>query len=178
MSFPLVCWFFAAAVTVHNAEEALFLPQWSHLARHRRHPVDGREFRFAVGVLTGLAYALAYVSGISGKESVGAYLIAGYALAMLINVFLPHLVATLVMRRYVPGTATGLLFNFPVTALLLCQAFQQGYVRLHVFMWAGPLVVAAVLGSLPLLLAVGRYCFSARKVRSYAVSKKSIDGAA
>jgi len=156
MSFPLLSWLFAGAITLHNLEEALWLPRWSQSAGHWHHPVGVREFRFAVGVLTALAYIAACLSVVGGKESVGAYFIAGYALAMLMNVFFPHLLATLIMRRYAPGMATALLLNLPVTVLLLYQGVQQSYIRLSTFMWAGPLVVAAILGTIPLSFAIGR----------------------
>jgi hypothetical protein len=75
---------------------------------------------------------------------------------MLLNVFIPHLPATLVLRRYAPGTVTGLLLNLSVTSLLLYSAFQEGYVRSSRFLWAGPLVVSALLGLIPLLFAISR----------------------
>lgn len=156
MSFTLLCWLFAACITFHNLEEALWLPRWSQSAGRWHHPVGAREFRFALGVLTALAYGAAYLAGVSGKESLGAYLISGYALAMLLNVFFPHLLATLIMRRYAPGMATAVLLNLPVTFSLLYQGFQQSYIRLSTFIWAGPLVVAPILGSIPILFEVGR----------------------
>lgn len=163
MNFPILSGFFALAVTLHNLEEALWLPRWSQSAGRWHHPVGAREFRFAVGVLTALAYVAACLSVVGGKETVGAYFIAGYALAMLMNVFFPHLLATLLMRRYAPGTATALLLNLPVTILLLYQGLQQSYIRLSMFMWAGPLVVAAILGTIPLLFAIGRRYWCVRE---------------
>jgi len=163
MSFPLLSWLFAIAITLHNLEEALWLPRWSQSAGRWHHPVGAREFRFAVGVLTALAYVTAGLSVVGGKETVGTYFIAGYALAMFMNVFFPHLLATLIMRRYAPGTATALLLNLPVTVLLLYLGFQQGYIRLSTFVWAGPLVVAAILGTIPLLFAIGRHHWSVRE---------------
>ena len=163
MHASLVCWLFALVITLHNLEEALLLPRWSQSVGRWHHPVGEREFRFAVSVLTALAYVVVYLSTVGGKESVGAYLLAGYALAMLMNVFFPHLFTTLIMRQYTPGTATGLLLNLPVTSLLLYRAFKQGYVRLSTFQWAGPLVVAAILVSVPLLLAIGRRLSRAKR---------------
>ncbi len=163
MSFTLLCWLFAVSITLHNLEEALWLPQWSQSAGRWHHPMGTREFRFALGVLTALAYGAAYLAAVSGKETVGAYLISGYALAMLMNVFFPHLLATLIMRRYAPGMATALLLNLPVTLPLLYQGFQQSYIRLSTFMWAGPLVVAAILGSIPILFAIGRSYWRVRE---------------
>jgi hypothetical protein len=94
MNFPILSGLFAVAMTLHNLEEALWLPKWSQSAGRWHHPVGAREFRFAVGVLTVLAYVGAYLSAVGGKETVGAYFIAGYALAMLMNVLLPHLLVT------------------------------------------------------------------------------------
>jgi hypothetical protein len=165
MSFLLLSWLFAAAITLHNLEEALWLPGWSQSAGRWHHPVGKREFHFAVGVLTVLAYIAAGLAAFGGKGSVGAYFITGYALAMLMNVLFPHLLATLIMRHYAPGTATALLLNLPVTFLLLHQGFQQGYIRSSMFVWVGPLIVAAILGSIPLLFAISRRCWNIRESR-------------
>src|SRR5215469_7345363 len=104
MNFVLLSWLFALAVTVHNAEEGWLLPAWSRSAGRWHQPVGRGEFRFAVGILTVLAYLAVGLSVSSGKESPGTYLLAGYALAMLLNVVFPHVLATIAMRRYVPGT--------------------------------------------------------------------------
>ena len=156
MNFIFLVWLFALAITVHNLEEAIWLPEWSKTAGRWHRPVSAKEFRFAVFVLTVLAYAAAGLATAEGKESTGAYLAAGYALAMLLNVFLPHGIATLVMRRYVPGTLTALIFNLPVTIMLLYRGFHEGYIHIQKFVWLGPLVVFGVLASIPLLFALGR----------------------
>lgn len=156
MRFELLSWLFALAVTVHNLEEAVLLPAWSQAAGRWQRPVGAEEFRFAVAVLTVLAYAAAYLATVGGRESTGAYLVAGYALAMLVNAFFPHLLATLATQRYAPGAGTALLLNLPVTGLLLWRAFEEGYVRPARFVWAGPLVVLLILAAIPVLFAVGR----------------------
>jgi len=156
MNFITLAWLFALAITIHNLEEAIWLPGWSQNAGRWHRRVDAGEFRFAVSVLTVLAYMAAALTAVSGKDSAGAYLIAGYALAMLLNVVFPHVVATVVLRRYAPGTATALLLNLPVTALLLNQAFHEEYIHLRKFAWMGPLVVVCIMASIPLLFALGR----------------------
>ncbi len=156
MGFVSLSWFFALAVTLHNLEEALWLPRWSRSAERWHHPVGVREFRFAVAVLTVFAYAAAYWATAGGRGSVGAYLIAGYALAMLVNVFFPHVLATVVMRRYAPGTATALLLNLPVATLLLRHGLREGYVQAHRLAWAAPTVAVGVVAAIPLLFGIGR----------------------
>jgi hypothetical protein len=83
------------------------------------------------------------------------YLLSGYALAMLVNVVFPHLAATFGLRRYAPGTATAVLFNLPVTALLLQQAFAEGRIEPNTFLWAGPLTAIVIAMSIPVLFAAG-----------------------
>lgn len=157
MDFVLAAWLFAGAVTVHNLEEAILLPAWSNTAGRWHAPVGVREFRFAVTLLTVLAYVAVWTTIYYGRESLAAHLLSGYALAMLLNVFVPHGLATIILRQYAPGTVTALLLNLPASILLLHQAFQEGYIHFQRFLWTGPLVVAGILVSIPLLFAVGRH---------------------
>ena len=156
MTFLMLVWAFAIAITIHNIEEAILLPAWSQGAGRWKRPVGANEFRFAVAVLTAAVFAAAIMAGIGGKKSLGAYLVCGYALAMLLNIVYPHVLATVVLREYAPGTLTALLLNLPVSVLLLAMAFREDYIDASTFLWAGPLVVLAIAGSIPLLLAIGR----------------------
>jgi hypothetical protein len=158
MNVILLSWLFALAITFHNAEEAWLLPAWSRTNTGRWHSSVGEgEFRFATVILTILAYLVVGLAVNSGKESVGAYLLAGYALAMLLNVLFPHVLATIFLRRYAPGTATAVLLNLPVTFLLLSTMIQESSIQLKPFLWIGPLVTVCLLGSIPLLFALGRW---------------------
>jgi hypothetical protein len=79
--------------------------------------------------MTLVAMISAWLATVQGRASLGAYLVTGYALAMLLNVLFPHVVASLALRRYMPGTATAVLLNLPVTIGLLLRAFREGYVE-------------------------------------------------
>lgn len=157
MDFNFLIWLFAIAITIHNLEEAIWLPTWSKSAGRWHHPVESDVFRFAVFVLTLFAYLTAFLASVGGRESPGAYLVTGYALAMLLNVVFPHLIAAVALRRYAPGLVTALLLNFPITFFLLRQAILEKYVHLSRLVWAGPLVVICILGSIPVLFALGRW---------------------
>ena len=109
MSLNLLTWLFVLAVLIHNTEEAIFLPAWSKTAGRWHAPVTASQFRFAVIILTLLLVVIALFASIEPPRSIASYLMSGYVLAMQVNVLFPHLVATLFMRRYMPGTATALL---------------------------------------------------------------------
>jgi hypothetical protein len=159
MDFSTLSYVFALAVTIHNLEEAWLMPAWSKNSG-RWHPAVGpAEFRFAVVVLTLLVYVCVFLAVREGKESLGAYLVTGSAIVMLFNVVFPHLAATLVMRRYAPGTATALIGNLPVTLLLLQAALQENYVHLPKMLWSGALIALVVMGMIPALFLLGRRLF-------------------
>lgn len=156
MSLSLLGWLFAAGVLVHNVEEALLLPAWSTRAGRWQVPVASGVFCFAVSVLAVLVFAAAGLASVGGAGSFGAYFITGYALAMALNTVFPHLAATLVLRRYAPGTATALLLNLPLGGWLVYRSLTEGYVNPTVFAVSGPLTVLGLLASIPLLFAIGR----------------------
>jgi hypothetical protein len=156
MTYPILGWLFAAALTLHNAEEALFLPGWSRKAGRWHFPVGAFEFRFAVAVLTLLAYGLAFLSAARGPGTIAAHVLAGYALAMLLNIVVPHTVATVALGRYAPGTATAWVFNLPVCTALLFVGIRDGYIDSARLVWFGPACVAILLAGIPLLFFIGR----------------------
>jgi hypothetical protein len=156
MAFETLSGLFVAAVTAHNLEEAVWLPAWSRYAGKWHPEVTSFQFRFAVGVLTALAALAALLAVLQGKASAGAYLLSGYALAMALNAAFPHLLASLAMRRYMPGTATALLLNLPIAIALIRTALDEGYIILPLFLLTGPVVVVAIVISIPLLFWLGR----------------------
>jgi hypothetical protein len=149
-------WVFTLGVLVHNLEEALYLPAWSADAGRWYRPIGAREFRFAIGVFSAAILVLTAAASIFPARSLGAYLMAGYVLAMVLNVFAPHLFATVLMRRYMPGTATAVLLNLPLGWLYLRQILMEHRIELRVFFWAGPSAVLAILALILVLLALGR----------------------
>lgn len=155
MSFQKLQWLFPIAVTLHNSEEAIWLPAW--LARHAHLvPVQPNPtlFRLAAALLAVAAFVITYLSGRKGRETVWAYLLFGYIVAMLANVFLPHLPASLVLRAYTPGVVTAVLINLPVMSLLAVRAVADGWVsgrKAVTFAIAVPLAIAAIIPALVLI---------------------------
>ncbi len=158
-NFIILCWLFSVSVTIHNLEEAIWLPKWSISAGRWHRPIEPIVFRFAVMILTLLAYIFSILASKGEKLSVGAYLVSGYALAMLLNVIFPHLTATIVLKKYTPGLATAILLNMPITIGLLYYAVNDEFVDLKRFCFIGPAVTIGILGSIPVLFEVGKWVF-------------------
>jgi hypothetical protein len=156
MSLALLAWLFTLGVLLHNLEEALYLPAWSELVGRWYRPVAASTFRFAAATLSVLLVLLTVFGSLSRPGAVGAYLMVGYVLAMVLNVVVPHAFVTIVQRRYMPGTATALLLNLPLGLLYLHRALGTGYIELRTFLWTGPAVVIALILLTPLLFALVR----------------------
>ena len=121
MSLAVLAWLFSLGVVAHNIEEALYLPAWSTTAGRWYAPVGTREFAFAATVLSLVLVALAAAAISAGSQSIWAYLFTGYVFTMVANVFVPHALGTIALRRYIPGTATALLLNLPLVACFLSR---------------------------------------------------------
>ena len=155
MSFQKLQWLFPIAVTFHNSEEELWLPAW--WVRHAKevpvHPGAG-AFRYAVAVLTVAAFVVTYLSERKGKESVWAYLLFGYIVAMLANVFIPHIPASFEFRLYTPGVVTAVLINLPVMGFLSIRAIREGWVSGRKAVVFGVAVPRAIAGIIPMLFLI------------------------
>jgi hypothetical protein len=158
IQFQKAQWLFPIAVALHNFEEAIWMPEW--IAQHHIQlpfaPPPAGEIRFALAALTVGAFAVTYLSQRNGKQSFWAYLMFGYIVAMLANVLVPHVPATLLYRMYTPGVVTAVLVNLPLMSLLVFLALRENWVsggRAVVSAIAVPLAIA---GIIPILFMVGK----------------------
>jgi len=156
MSFRNLVWLFPIVITLHNAEEALWLPAWSQRSGRWHHPVAPGVFRFAVVILTLLVYLVTALSFISGRETLSTYLVFGSMAVTLANVLIPHIAASVALRSYMPGLATGLVLNLPVLSLLVVLALKQGYVSGWKAAAYSVGVAALVLLFIPALFKLGK----------------------
>lgn len=156
MSFQSLLWFFPVVVTLHNAEEAIWLPAWTKRIRRWPGPVEPAVFLFAVSIFTVLAFAVTWLSARSGKQTVWTYLAFGYMVGVLANALVPHIALTLAMRKYMPGVATAVLLNIPILSLLIIAAIREGYVSGSKAVAYSIGVSAVLLLSIPALFKLGR----------------------
>ena len=136
---------FLLGFTLHNIEEALWLPKWSKHAKKFHKEVSDNEFRFAIIIVTIIGYLLTFQYLIfANKSQFSRYIFLGFILMMVINTFLPHLAATMVLKKYAPGTITGLLLNVPIGLYLLYNYIQTQHELLMVILCGIALAVIIV----------------------------------
>jgi hypothetical protein len=95
-------WLFPILVALHNAEEAIWFPDWSKRMGLWHAGYAPSVFRFAATVLTAIAFVITYLSARTGAQTVWTYLMFGYMAAMLANVLVPHIALALARRGYMP----------------------------------------------------------------------------
>jgi len=156
VSHLLLVWLFTAGVCLHNAEEGYFAVAFSERASRLHWRIHPTAFRVALAALSGVFVCVAVAATIGGPRSIGAYLIAGVALAMVVNAFAPHLTATIASRRYAPGTATAIALNLPLGVMLICSSLKYGDVDPAVFVYAGPITAIGVLALVPPFVLLAR----------------------
>ncbi len=147
---------FMFTITLHNIEEALWLPQWSNYTGKYHKPVERNEFYFALIVITAFAYLISALFMFFPKILFLKFLFVGYVGTMIINVFFPHFIATILLKRYAPGLITGMLINLPLNGLIIFSMHKDKIISLFEVIFSTMIVAIILLISLPLLFQIGR----------------------
>ena len=153
--YKKIIWLFAISETLHNLEEAIWLPEWSGIAAIKHLTVGAFEFRFAVTSITiiflGITY---YFSKYENRSS--KYLMGGSLVIALFNVFVPHLIGAIYTGQYFPGVVTGVLLNIPVIVYLLRRGLAEGFFQIKTLVLGGVGLAIIVLPLLQLFFVLGR----------------------
>lgn len=120
---------------LHNAEEALLLRRFLLVDSARLPevlhslvpPVTYPQFLVALAVVTPLPFLFAALGNLERKGSLAVYALLVTAAVLFLNAFL-HAGSVAVLGKYVPGLATALLLNLPLTAYLLWRATREPWV--------------------------------------------------
>ncbi len=147
---------FLLGFTLHNLEEAIWLPKWSQNAKKFHESVKTNEFVFAVIIVTILGYLLTAVDFLIGYPgNFFNYIYLGFIGMMGINVVFPHLVVTIVLKKYAPGLITGLLLNLPFSLIIIHWHIKNGINVFYLFVSIFTVSVL-VLFSLKYLFRMGK----------------------
>jgi hypothetical protein len=74
---------------------------------------------------------------------------------MALNAIFPHLISTILLKRYAPGILTGLMLNVPIGAFIIYQGIASGS-RIHFIALAGLIISIIIVPSLKILFKLGR----------------------
>ncbi|MDC7234313.1 MAG: HXXEE domain-containing protein [Spirochaetales bacterium] len=139
---------FLFGFSLHNMEEALWLPAWSEKAEKYQTAVNETEFRFALIIVTAVGYLLTFQYILfSETNSLSGFLYYSFILMMILNVIFPHLAATIALRTYAPGLLTGLLLIMPFGLAILIK-------NIHSPKEAGILIVSTIILSVIMILFI------------------------
>ncbi len=139
--------FFCLAITLHNIEEAIWLPQWSQLGHPLQQPVTANEFYFAVIIITALAYFISFLFVHFPGIKIIKWAFIGFLGSMIFNAFFPHLISMILMKKYAPGFITGLLLNVPINSFILYKLHTQ-----HLISAKNIIISTVIVGALLLML--------------------------
>ena len=148
--------FFCVAITIHNIEEALWLPEWSQSASSFQQPVTANEFHFAVLIITLLAYVCSFLYVRFHNSKLLKWAFSGFLGSMVLNAIFPHLLATIVTKTYAPGVVTGLLLNIPINTIILYKLHKQHVITKKEIAISTVVVGGVLLAIIPVLFAIGR----------------------
>ncbi|WP_432405716.1 HXXEE domain-containing protein [Wukongibacter sp. M2B1] len=151
-----IVYIFPIAITLHNIEEALWLPEWSQHAAKYHKPVKRNEFHFAVLCVTILAYLISFSYAFNSHIEIIKYAFWGFVGAMVINAIFPHLIATIVMRKYALGVLTGMFINIPCFSLMITYAIKNDLISVRELIISTVIVGGVLISILPVLFAIGR----------------------
>jgi len=159
MSRKALLWLVPVFVTIHNLEEALFMPAFLQTRndsipaglRSLLPPITYRQFLIPLIILTAMPYLIAWFGNLERERSVSVYVLLGLQVVMLYNV-LAHIVMAAAMGGYAPGVVTALIVNLPFSLYLLRRAVKESWAprKVIVLLFSVALIVHAV--GLPLLI--------------------------
>lgn len=147
--------FFCLAITLHNLEEALWLPKWSQLDSSFQKTVTPNEFHFAVLIITALAYLVAFLYLNFLESNIFKWAYVGFMGSMIFNAIFPHLIATLLTKTYTPGLTTALLLNIPINTVILFKLHDLKLVSLKEIVLSTVVIGVILLAMIPLLFMLG-----------------------
>ena len=109
-------WLLPIAVTLHNAEEAIWLPEFR--AHHGWNSITPSQFRLAALMVAFLALAVTFAAIQNNRSRTASIVFYMFCWIMLLNVFW-HVGASFFFRAYAPGSVTAVVLVLPVTLYLI-----------------------------------------------------------
>lgn len=142
MSRKTLLWLVPVFLTIHNLEEAAVMPAFIEKRnasvpgslREFIPPVTYKQFLIALVIITIIPCIVA-LFWMTRRWAI--YLLVGFQVVMLINVF-AHTLMALFLRGYAPGLITALIINLPFSLYLLRRAVSEKWLSRRAVLWMFP----------------------------------------
>ncbi|WP_291581595.1 HXXEE domain-containing protein [Clostridium sp. UBA6640] len=155
MNTPSIYLLFLFSITLHNMEEALWIPRWSRYTQKFYKQVSNDEFHFAVLVITILAYLATGLFIFFPEVLILKYFFFGFMGAMIFNVVFPHLSLTIILKKYSPGLITGVSLIMPFNILIIISSLNSSIINLNEVIISTIVVGILLLILIPILKKIG-----------------------
>ena len=149
---------FMFCLTLHNIEEALWFTDWRIKTMPNRRVPLKKHFIFAVLGITILGYLTAGLYLLYPDNKYLEYVFIGFVGAMLINAVMPHLIFTIVFKKYCPGLFTGCFLIMPFHIFIL-HNFLIGTRMISEVIISIAIVGLLLLGSIPVFERIAKKIF-------------------
>ncbi|MUL34580.1 HXXEE domain-containing protein [Priestia megaterium] len=148
---------FLFAITIHNLEEAVWLSRRSTKLNNIKmiKPIKQDNFLFGLFVVTALAYLITALYIFYPSNFIIKYAYFGFLNSMIINIFFPHLISTVIDRCYSPGLLTGIAVILPTNTLIIKKALDTMIISKTPFIIGTIFVAIFLLSIIPLSFKAG-----------------------
>ena len=160
LSYKSLQWLVFLCVVLHNLEEGLaakaYFPKVRDLLSERVPMAMAvvpslEQFYIALAGATLLPLVLTVIATKGKPTQLKSYLVAVIAAGLLVNVFIPHVPAAVVLGGYAPGVATAVLMNLPISIYFLRRSVGEGYIDRQGLIIAGLIALGILVVGVPLL---------------------------
>lgn len=104
------------AFLLHNLEEIPGMEEWSKkISLPINLFVSTKQFAIAAVIFTIIGFLLTFSKIFFKTDKKYDFLMTAFAGMIFLNVFFPHLIATIVYGTYAPGILTAVFINLPLT---------------------------------------------------------------
>lgn len=149
--------FLPFAFALHNIEEALTIAKWSiSNPDFYKSPISTNQFLIAVGIFTIIGFFIAFSKRFYSKKTYYYLINAGFSGMIMMNVFFPHLLGCIYLKKYTPGLVTGVILNLPLTIYILISLIKTNRIEFKQMILS--IIIGCVAGSILafLFLEIGK----------------------
>jgi hypothetical protein len=155
--FDSLLWLVPFFFMLHNMEEAPLMEAWA-----RRLPIkvsifeSTRQLIIALIILTFISFVLTWLGLKHMSEHAGHLVILGMQMTLALNVFFPHLIATIRFRMYSPGLVTALFLTLPFSVYLFQRGLNENLLSWNEFWFLLGLAPIIMIVSIFVSLKIGK----------------------